>query len=153
MPRMSIIETPRLVLRSWKAEDAPALLRIYSDPEVTRHIPHVSMTELVAAQAKVRQMQELEEKNGCTLWAVLREGELIGVCGFREKWELGFAFARGAWGKGYAREAAQACLDWGRQNGMERVIAVTRPENAGSRALLEKLGFADSGDHSNYVAL
>ena len=149
---MSIIETPRLTLRSWKAEDAPALLRIYSDPAVTLHIPHVAMTQLAAAEAKVRQMQELEEKNGCTLWAVEREGELIGVCGFRDKWELGFAFARSAWGKGYAREAAQACLDWGRRNGMQRVIAITRPENLGSRALLEKLGFADAGDHSTYTA-
>ncbi len=128
------------MLREWTLEDAPALLRIYSDPDVTRHIPHVAMTELEKAEARIRQMQE------GLFWAVEREGELIGVCGFRdkEKWELGFAFAKGVWGKGYAREAAQACLDWGRRQGMRRVIAITTPENTASRALLGKLGFVPS---------
>jgi len=140
-----IVKTPRLVLRSWSAEDAPALLALYSDPAVIEHIPHVRLRDLPQAEAKVREMQELEAKNGCTLWAVELGGELIGVCGFRTPEELGFAFRRDLWGRGYAREAAAACLRWAEERSVPLVMASTRPGNTSARKVLEKLGFADTG--------
>lgn len=50
------------------------------------------------------------------------------------------------WGRGYAREAARATLDeaFG-PLGLERVIAVTRPENHRSQRVLERLGFTLTG--------
>ncbi|MCA1826537.1 MAG: GNAT family N-acetyltransferase [Myxococcales bacterium] len=145
---MSIISTSRLVLRSWNPDDAAPLFAIYSDPEVTRHIPHVHLKDLDAARAKVREMMDLERKNGCTLWAVMREEELIGVCGFRTPDELGFAFRRDAWGNGYAQEAAIACIAWAARRGVRRILASVRPENAGSRRVLDRLGFTDTGKRS-----
>jgi len=139
------IETPRLLLRSWTQEDAPSLLAIYSDAAVIEHIPHVRLRDLAAAEAKVREMQELEAANGCTLWAVERGRELIGVCGFRTRDELGFAFRSDVWGQGYAREAAAACLRWSGQQGVRRIVASTRASNSGARRVLDKLGFVDTG--------
>ena len=140
-----IASTPRLLLRTWRPDDAPALLALYSDPEVTRFIPHVRLETIEQAQAKVAQMGAQE----ITLWAVEREGELVGVCGFRDRWELGFAFRRDSWGKGYAREAAEACLAWAEERGATRVIARTREGNLGSRRVLDRLGFADTGERSD----
>jgi RimJ/RimL family protein N-acetyltransferase len=140
-----IARTPRLVLRSWTPDDAPALLVIYSDSAVTEHIPHVYLKDLAAAEAKIREMQQLEAANGCTLWAVDHGGELIGVCGFRTPEELGFAFRRDTWGQGYAREAGAACLRWAEEHGVRRIVASTRSGNVASRRVLDRLGFADTG--------
>jgi RimJ/RimL family protein N-acetyltransferase len=144
-----IAKTPRLLIRSWVPEDAPALLAIYSDPLVTEYIPHVHLKDLPAAEAKVREMTEMETKHGFTLWAVEEKTSLVGVCGFRAgEFELGFAFARSSWGKGFASEAAQACLRWGEEHGMLRAVAQTRPENVASRRVLDRLGFVDTGARS-----
>lgn len=151
MPVPIIATTGRLTLRSWTADDAPALLTIYSDPQVTEFIPHVHLRDLPAAEAKVREMQALEERNGCTLWAVERGGELIGVCGFRTPHELGFAFRRDVWGQGIAREAALACIQWAEGRGVGRLIASTRPGNAGSRRVLDRLGFHPAGQNGEWL--
>ena len=148
---MVVARTRRLLIRSWTAADAPALLAIYSDPLVTQHIPHVALKDLAGAEAKVRQMQELEEQIGCTLWAVEQGGELIGVCGFRSPEELGFAFRRDAWGQGIAVEAASACIDWASNRGVRRIVAATRPANAGSRRVLDKLGFRACGEKDGWL--
>ena len=143
MGPMSIIATtPRLKIRTWSSEDAPALLRLYSDPEVYRHIPHVQLRTLEEAEARIREMSGFHP----TLWAVEENGRLIGLCGFpRGARELGFAFAPSTWGKGYATESARECLRWGEAQGMTRIIAKVREENAASRRVLERLGFADTG--------
>jgi ribosomal-protein-alanine N-acetyltransferase len=49
--------------------------------------------------------------------------------------------ARASWGQGLASEAAQAALAYGFERvGLERIIALTRPENIASRRVMEKLG-------------
>ena len=142
MARMSIIaRTARLTIRTWTPGDAPALLAIYSDPDVTRFIPHVHLTTLEQAEQRIQDMSEYDP----TLWAV-EDTALVGVCGFRHgEAELGFAFARSAWGKGYAREAAEACLRIGERRGMRRIVAQTREANAASRRVLDRLGFVECG--------
>ena len=44
-------------------------------------------------------------------------GKIVGSCGFARREigevELGYLFAREIWGKGYATEAARACLKYG----------------------------------------
>jgi RimJ/RimL family protein N-acetyltransferase len=56
--------------------------------------------------------------------------------------DVGFAFLERHWGKGYAQEAAAATLAHGWETfGLKRIAAITAPHNAGSRHVLEKLGF------------
>lgn len=55
--------------------------------------------------------------------------------------ELGYRLRRDAWGRGYATEGARALLSHGFDTvGLERVWAETMAVNAGSRAVLEKVG-------------
>jgi RimJ/RimL family protein N-acetyltransferase len=55
---------------------------------------------------------------------------------------IGYTLERSAWGKGYAREAAQAVLDYlFRVENMHRVIADCDVMNLSSVRLLERLGF------------
>ena len=79
----------------------------------------------------------------------------IGICGFikRESLphpDLGFAFLESHWGKGYAFEAAEAALDYARSNlNLEKVLAITLPENKRSSRLLERLEFEFESTYSH----
>ena len=60
--------------------------------------------------------------------------------------EVGYAFERAAWGRGYATEVASAIVQWGFEElGLERIVAVASPENAGSRRVMDKLGMRYEG--------
>jgi ribosomal-protein-alanine N-acetyltransferase len=60
--------------------------------------------------------------------------------------ELGYTFARRAWGKGYAREAAAACLAAGLAGlDVPRIIAVADVENPASHRVAESIGMRRDG--------
>jgi ribosomal-protein-alanine N-acetyltransferase len=60
--------------------------------------------------------------------------------------DIGYALLEPFWGRGYATEAAAACLAYGRDIlGLTTVVAVTGPDNAGSIAVLKKIGLRDAG--------
>jgi RimJ/RimL family protein N-acetyltransferase len=55
--------------------------------------------------------------------------------------ELGWAYARSAWGNGYATEAGRAVREWVRRDrGVERLISLIVPTNVRSRGVAERLG-------------
>jgi ribosomal-protein-alanine N-acetyltransferase len=82
------------------------------------------------------------------VWAVTDKatGGLLGQCGLRflpeiNEVEVLYLLARAHWGQGLASEAAQAALAYGfDQVGLQRIIALTKPENTASRRVMEKLG-------------
>ncbi|KAF2655023.1 hypothetical protein K491DRAFT_599634 [Lophiostoma macrostomum CBS 122681] len=60
--------------------------------------------------------------------------------------ELRYGVASGCWGKGIAKEAAEAVMEWARsERGVKRFIAETEKANARSGKVLEKMGFRMSG--------
>ena len=84
---------------------------------------------------------------GLYLVELKEEGESIGICGlikrdFLEDVDIGFAFLPKFWGKGYAYESASAVMAYGKRAfGLNRLLAITSPDNYDSVRLLEKLGF------------
>lgn len=74
-------------------------------------------------------------------------GRMIGHVGLHywpnwDEVELGYVLARARQGKGLAREAAQAWVEWACEHlPQEHLIAVIHPANAASIALAERLGF------------
>ena len=75
-------------------------------------------------------------------------GKLIGDCAIRcpaadpKQAEIGFTLGRAYWGKGYAREAVGALVDWlFTDRGKQRIFAVTDGRNFASQRLLGRLGF------------
>ena len=87
-------------------------------------------------------------EHGFGVWAVFEkeDARFIGRCGLRHKpefdgIELLYAFEKAAWGRGYAREAGTAALDYGfNEAGLSEIIAFALPENTGSVAVMKKLG-------------
>lgn len=149
-----ILETPRLVLRTWALEDAPDALRIWGDPEVMRFVDDgVPLADLEAARAVLGRAMQAQEVLGLSLWCVVEKpsGRVVGCCGFHRfeggpALELAYHFVPEAQGRGYATEAATGCL----RHAFEvleapRVVALTHPQNLGSRRVLEKLAFREDG--------
>jgi RimJ/RimL family protein N-acetyltransferase len=78
---------------------------------------------------------------------------LIGSCGIHRSgekdsttWEIGYWYGLPYWGLGYASEAAQALMDWGRdQLGAKAFVAGHFADNPASGHVLRKLGFVRTG--------
>lgn len=149
-----ILETKRLILRTWTLADAPKLFEICGDADVMKHLGTGKPYETIEqAREFLRWAVDYQKENGFCRWAiVLKENqEIIGSCGFArlhgtEEIELGYLLARKFWGKGFATEATEACLRYGfEQLKFNEVIAITDLENVTSQKVLEKIGFTKRG--------
>ena len=143
------IETERLVLRSWRAEDVDDFLIVNSDPAVMAMLGPAMDRDQVAAT--IVRMQGIEAEHGHCFWAMVRaqDDRVIGWCGairgtagpVMGQLEIGWRLARDCWGQGYATEAAAATLGWLFANRADAAAwAITTPANRGSRAVMERLG-------------
>lgn len=149
-----MIETPRLILRGWRAADIAPFHGMGQDGEVMRYLGP-AMTH-AQAQAAHDRMVARQAESGFCFWAMERKADaaFLGFCGLLPgkppiagEIEIGWRLARHAWGQGYAREAAQASLDWGWANlATPRIAAITVSANTRSWGLMERLGMARAAD-------
>lgn len=152
-----ILETERLVLRTWTYSDDARLFEICSDAETMLHIGDRKPYESIdVAREFLNWAVPHQLKAGFSRWAVVEKkgGEIIGSCGFAfadsGEIELGYLFDRNFWGKGFATEAARACLRYGFEKiGFEKVIALTDLEHEKSQNVLKKIGFRERGVEKN----
>jgi RimJ/RimL family protein N-acetyltransferase len=145
------IETERLILRDWRDEDIDPFAAMCADPVVMETLgPLMSRDE---AEALIAKQIAREAKDGHTMWALERRDDacFLGWCGLIRgevgpitgKLEIGWRLASDCWGKGYAREAAQASLAWGYARVPDdRIWAITSARNMRSWGLMERLGMA-----------
>lgn len=149
-----VLHTKRLMLRPLRLEDAPALLRCWSDPRTARWlgIPPVETAE--EASALVALLLQLAGEEQSLRWSVaLPDGEALGTCGLNfwqlegaYRGELGCELAPDAWGRGYMHEALQEVLRFGYGTmGLNRLEAYCHPDNTRAARLFERLGFVREG--------
>ena len=128
-----ILETPRLVLRTWRADDLPAFAELNADPEVMRYLGGTALSR-EESDSIAEWGQERYAEEGIGLLAVERrqDGVFVGMCGLHHQWsypddvEVAWRFARRQWGYGHATEAATGWLDHGfLALGLPRVISIT----------------------------
>ena len=149
------MESERLVLRRPADGDLGHFLAYLNDPAVARYQSWESYTEEQALEVIERQKGVEPGTPGrwFTFAAESKEtGEMIGHVALSVKAEdhrqaeMGFTFERRHQGRGLAREAAEAVLDYAfGVLGLHRVVAVTDRENGRSVALLERLGMRREG--------
>lgn len=155
------LETPRLVLRPWRAADIPLFAAINSDPVVMEHF--VEPLGPRETDALVQRIQERFVANGYGLWAVEIVGgaPFVGFVGlspatfpahFTPAVEIGWRLAREHWGHGYATEAARAAVQAGfRAYGLPEIVSFTAVTNVRSQRVMTRLGMthdpADDFDH------
>ena len=143
------LETPRLRLRVWRANDRDAFAALNCDPEVMAD--EGGPIDRASSDAKLDRYAATFERHGIGRWLVEdRDGGFLGYAGVMpspsghplgEHVEIGWRLLRTAWGRGYATEAAWAALDdaLGRA-GLPEVLAYTAADNLRSRAVMERLG-------------
>ena len=143
-------ETDRLVLRDWREEDASDFHLLHCDPKVMATLgPVRTMDYTIGLIADLQ--KRCTRNGGFTYWAIERKVDrrVIGFCGLDRghegpivgELEIGWRLASDCWGRGYAREAATACLGWAHERfPSERVVAITAGINDRSRGLMTRLG-------------
>lgn len=152
------LETDRLRLRGHTRDDFDAVLAMWSDPLVVRHIGQgVALSENQVFE-KILRLRGMWPVFGFGFWAIEERmtGRLVGEIGFLERYraepehrgvpECGWALVAEAHGKGFASEALAAVLGWGDANlRVRRTICTITPENAPSIRLAEKFGYKRFG--------
>jgi RimJ/RimL family protein N-acetyltransferase len=149
----AVFSTERLIIREWTLDedDVEAAFAIYGDAVVMRHVGEPAAT-LQEARGRLER-QRSRYGDGFGQWATqLRAGgpPIGSTClhslDGRPEIEVGWHFARGAWGHGYATEAAREALRYGFERlDLTRIVAVVRPENDRSRRVTQRLGMRHEG--------
>ncbi len=152
-----MIDTDRLVLRSWRDSDRDGFAAMGRDPEVMQHLG--PLQNRAASDVTIDRLIAVQAVHGHTFWAVENraDGEFLGFCGLKiapdgiagleGAIEAGWRLRRAAWGRGYAQEAARASLAWGWANlPGDRIIAITTPENQRSQHVMQRIGMARRHD-------
>jgi len=145
---MTILETPRFLLREFTPEDADALALVISDPETMRFYP--APYDRAGVEQWIERNRQRYQHDGVGLWAMelTKDKILIGDCGIIRQqveneflYEIGYHLRRDHWGQGLATEAAIACRDWAFAHlKAGRLISLIRPENLPSRRVAERNG-------------
>ncbi|ADL50778.1 GNAT family N-acetyltransferase [Clostridium cellulovorans] len=145
-----ILETERLIIRRFCADDWSDLYEYLSQESVVKYEPYDIHTEEDCKQSAIYRSKD------DAFWAVcLKENnKLIGNIYFKEQgpkefstWEIGYVFNPAYYGKGYATESCKRILKYAfEQLGAHRVIGKCNPENSASWKLMERLSMRKEGD-------
>ncbi|MEP3246029.1 MAG: GNAT family N-acetyltransferase [Sneathiella sp.] len=163
MKNSNPIQTGRLILRPWQEQDYTPFVSLNADPAVMEYFPsRLSERESHAMADKIK---KLITQKGWGFWAAEEKesGKFIGFVGlnapaydlpFNPCVEIGWRLAKDTWGKGYATEAARASLQFAFENlDLDEVVSFTTITNLRSRAVMERLGFANSGEDFDHPLL
>jgi RimJ/RimL family protein N-acetyltransferase len=148
---MVLLETLRLRLRQFTAEDADLLVELDSDPEVMRYITYGAPTprETYVDDILPYWLEIYRQTPLLGYWAAedCRSGDFQGWFHLRPdridagEQELGYRLRRASWGHGLATEGATALIEHGFVRvGTEKISARTLAANRGSRAVMKKCG-------------
>jgi RimJ/RimL family protein N-acetyltransferase len=152
---MDELKTERLLLRAFRPDDWPDVHAYGSDPEVVRfmdwgpntieesrhHTNRAAATGAVTPQLRFPYAVERTADR-----RVIGSVELSMTSLDHRRAEMGYVLASGAWGQGYATEAAAALVAYGfGPLDLHRIAATCDPDNIGSARVLEKLGMTYEG--------
>jgi RimJ/RimL family protein N-acetyltransferase len=144
---MIILETKRLILRTWEFDDAKDALKIWGNSDVMKYIGK-PFENLDAAKKAMQNAISAQEKHGTCLWAVVtkKNQTIIGACGFHlvedKILEIAYHFIPEFWGKGFAFETAEGCIEYAfTKLNAQKIVGFTDVENLSSQKVLEKNGF------------
>jgi RimJ/RimL family protein N-acetyltransferase len=145
------IQTERLILRPFRADDFDALYAIQSNPDVVRYLYWEARDEQQVRDAlamRIAKTELTEPGQWLNIAVVARDtGVLVGdvalrwASGEHQSGEIGYVFHPDHRGHGYATEAAEAMLRLAfTEMRLHRVVGGLDARNKASAAVLERLG-------------
>ncbi len=149
----TILHTKRLTVRETTLQDIDDFYRIYRDPSMTEYMEGLFEDPADERRYMEDYIRKIYGMLGFGVWTLVNRADnrVIGRAGYSirggfDNIELGFLIARPFQGHGYAYEACEAILRYGKQVLLlECVQALVREGNAASVHLCEKLGFRHTG--------
>lgn len=151
------LETERLVIRTWQPDDDRAAFRsLMTDPAVTQYIRNGKpFSEQEIDDWFVRQAKLIADHGMCMGAAVEKAtGTIVGIAGTQPlgttgDLELGWIFAPGTWGRGYATEAGAAAMAHVLGTlGRPRAVAIIDIDNEPSKRVAARLGMQYEGRYT-----
>jgi len=155
-----VLRGARVTLRRWVDADLAPFAAMNADPDVMRHMTAaLSRAESDAFAARI---EAHFAEHGFGLWAL--EVPVLGFAGFvglsanvafeipvagvvAPPCEIGWRLARGAWGHGYATEAAALALHHGFEEvGLAQIVSFTAIDNHASQAVMRRIGLTRRGE-------
>lgn len=152
---MKVLETSRLILRTFAKEDSEVFYEMNSDPDVMRYLGGVLSKE--ESDAYLQRILKGYDENKYGLYAAeLKEtGEFIGYIGlananfvsdFTPCVEIGWRLKKQHWKKGYATEGAIACIDYAfRTLELPEICSFTAETNTPSEKVMKRIGMEKKG--------
>jgi RimJ/RimL family protein N-acetyltransferase len=141
----------KVVLRTWRLEDVPAVAAACQDAEIARWLAFVPQP-YTEEDARFYIQDCLEAGDDRTPFAITdaETGEVIGSIDMRINrmltGHIGYWVAAEARGRGLTTAALVALSRWGlEERGLGRVELVTDPDNIASQRVAEKAGFTREG--------
>ena len=149
-----LIETKRLIVRTFREDDVAALYQIAYDPDVLEYCPDLLKRDVTEAEvlAFIRDYIRIDAENDidtrrCYAIENRETGEVMGCITFGKnhmlnEYEIGWMMRKQYTKKGYASEAAQAYAEYFcAAYGVEYLIVVMDVDNPASYRAAEKCGF------------
>jgi ribosomal-protein-alanine N-acetyltransferase len=148
-----VVRGPTLRLRYLVPDDAPVLLELASDPEVTQYFSWGPYREEAEPREFIERLDRQREAGERLELGIVRDDDRpIGLTGFSDfsrrdrRATVGTWFGREHWGSGANRESKALILSLGfRHLGLQRVTALSSPDNRRSLRALERIGFWTEG--------
>ena len=154
-----MLETERLILREMAEEDFDVLHEIFSNDEVMKYYP-ASFDEAKTRGWILRNQKRYSEE-GFGLWAVVlkAENQVIGDCGITMQNihgtmlpEVGYHIHPDYQKRGYASEAAEACIAYGFEIlGFEKIYSYMKYTNIPSIKTAMRNGFYEIEEYADEV--
>lgn len=160
------LETPQLILRSWKESDFEPFSRINADSRVMKFFPKI--LNRVESDQMVEKIRNHFNQHGFGFYAIeiKTTHQFIGFVGlavprfeaaFMPCVEIGWRLDAEFWNQGFATEAATGVLAYAfKELNLKEVVSFTSELNLASRRVMEKLGMthnpADDFDHPSLLS-
>jgi RimJ/RimL family protein N-acetyltransferase len=149
-----LLRTDRLDGVPLGPEHLDALAPVMADPRVGATMGGVQTRAQVAALLAANAAHQAAHGFGYWAWSERVTGALVArgglhhvIVGGRAEVEVGWTVVPERWGEGFATELGAAALERGfGALGLQRIVVYTLPENARSRRVVDKLGFAYERD-------
>jgi len=149
----TIVQTPRLIIREFAAEEENTYLDHFTDEEVCLYLPKRSREERTNIFRTALANYATTQQTG--IWGMFDKltGDFIGSCLLRPfeddpaRIEIGYSMEKRYWGKGIGTEMAVAMVNYAlAYNAIKEVVGVTTLDNIGSQRVLEKAGLVRMDD-------
>jgi len=151
-----IFTSDRLGFREWHDDDLDEFAKMNADEAVMEHFTHpLSIAEV---EKLMEGLKKQFADNGYTYYAteVLETEEFIGMIGmafqvyeskFTPSTDIGWRLKKSAWGKGYATEGAQRCIDYAfNELGLKEIFSICTINNSKSENVMKKIGMTKVGE-------